>query len=1268
MKSDSSRFTFDQRKHFSSVRMQQGRVQVDADWNEQSDIATHRVETEALDVIGPCGAPQHYPAFHIVDAISKLSAEEQALDGNQSLPAAFAAPDFLISAGRYYVDGILCENEKLTSYKNQPDLPRLIAPPLPPVISNQGLYLVYVDVWERLITALDDPSIREIALGGPDTATRKKTVWQVKYWYAGQDTGNCLKRFPDFESLIAPSNGKLSVRSKRPESSTNPCEVSPGAGYTGLENQLYRIEIHEGGPAVNVAGGMFEMTKATKVAKRSDQVKAGGDWTEGSTVEIFSGDDQTSGRLAFVSKVDAPSGRGKKTLTLGGGASKFTREDLRIRGVGAIYKWSRDNGVVVTTIESIIGAEVTVHDLGPDDALGFKEGQWVEIIDDGLELNGLPGQLAQIIKIDAALNLITLDGVATALDATQLSGVNSARHPKLRRWDGVGAVVFNPNLAEDHFLDLENGVQIRFFAGSYKTGDYWTAAARTANADTQSGTIEWPLDAGSQPLAQSPFGIKHHYCRLAMLHWNGEIFDVIQDCRNLFPPLTELTSLFYVCGEGQQVMPELTKPSLFLPLPQQLIVGVANGELPVKNAEVRFHVEVGNGKTLPGVPPGTIHQDDTKTISVLTDDNGLARCTWQLDSITQSQQVRASLQTVADLIDGPSDKPTHIPIIFTANLSVASEVAYNPGDCASLEKATTVQKALDRLSHLISLYKVKGDNQEVVPGEALRPLVVMVANRCGAVLDQGVHVLFKVISGGGKVNGQDQVNIATDATGQASCVWVPGSTVSNQEVEVSLVSDAIHTPAEPTKVLFTSTLSLASHVYYDSSKCEGLKGQNVNNVQDAIDHLCEVHQGGCCDVTVGIGGQYERLDEAIDQLFKDRRSDICICLLPGEHHLPNGLLIANRGEIEGPIHVKIAGCGLATRIIMGDATSPTDPVLIRVTAVASFTLRDVAITTINNSKLIDCFEVGRVVIENCYLYAQNNVVGTSVRPSLLTIRAASFISLSGSELTSWLIPPPPTFELLKVRQPIIYSAQPQNWIVGELAAALVSAKAAQRQAFLKPYQEFMQAGDNIRVTERTAMEEATKSILDFGRQTSGGTTRLEEAVSTLILGNTLILTEGFADTLIENNRFMGRIMLYGDGDRFIQRDWREFAKRIATNNVMLVAPQATLRIRNNSLTGVSIDRRIIPPQGGETLSNLYGTCLFAENWCYTSDYQLLASHMNVSSNNFNYGDETPVEAGTVAGRSALIFGNSAPNAKSLLFYGAITGQGLINYLDVRPLP
>jgi hypothetical protein len=41
MKADVTRSTFRSTKHFHSVVMQQGRVQVDADWNESDDPHRH---------------------------------------------------------------------------------------------------------------------------------------------------------------------------------------------------------------------------------------------------------------------------------------------------------------------------------------------------------------------------------------------------------------------------------------------------------------------------------------------------------------------------------------------------------------------------------------------------------------------------------------------------------------------------------------------------------------------------------------------------------------------------------------------------------------------------------------------------------------------------------------------------------------------------------------------------------------------------------------------------------------------------------------------------------------------------------------------------------------------------------------------------------------------------------------------------------------------------------------------------------------------------
>ena len=45
MKGDFTRVTFRSRNHYRGVLQQQGRVQLDADWNEQVDLQAHIDET-----------------------------------------------------------------------------------------------------------------------------------------------------------------------------------------------------------------------------------------------------------------------------------------------------------------------------------------------------------------------------------------------------------------------------------------------------------------------------------------------------------------------------------------------------------------------------------------------------------------------------------------------------------------------------------------------------------------------------------------------------------------------------------------------------------------------------------------------------------------------------------------------------------------------------------------------------------------------------------------------------------------------------------------------------------------------------------------------------------------------------------------------------------------------------------------------------------------------------------------------------------------------
>jgi hypothetical protein len=219
MSGDYSRFTFDPRRNYSSVLLQQGRVLLDQDWNAQSAMTSSSFRAAMVDLLGRVFLAMP-SAFKIVS------------DGRGGL---------MIGRGRIYVDGLLADNhgtgplfwdgvldeqygEGPISYIQQPYLPA--APELP---RSGGPYLVYLDVWQREVTVAEDPDLADPALGGADTTTHLQTVWQVKLREASSTRA---KRPLDGDRKFTPALSRLSV--------------APGA-YTGLENHLYRVEVHDGG-------------------------------------------------------------------------------------------------------------------------------------------------------------------------------------------------------------------------------------------------------------------------------------------------------------------------------------------------------------------------------------------------------------------------------------------------------------------------------------------------------------------------------------------------------------------------------------------------------------------------------------------------------------------------------------------------------------------------------------------------------------------------------------------------------------------------------------------------------------------------------------------------------------------------------------------------------------------------------------------------------------------------------------------------------------
>lgn len=461
MKGDYSRDTFDPQNHYTRVLLQQGRVLMDADWNEQTSILLHYLQTLARDLIGPYGMPWESQGFMITPAT----------DGTHT-----KVTDFEIGVGRYYVDGILCEMHQPPAYFRQPDYP------LDPANRDDDKlpdapFLVYLDVWERHITAIEDPHIREVALGGPDTAARTRIVWQVKVkpWQKLNllfDPDEVRCEFPGLvndvmaaliEDLPNPFSWgvTLAARAQVQEDidSTDPCVVSPEARYRGAENQLYRVEIQRGGRV--------------------------GDLNNGAT-----------------------------------------------------FKWSREDASVVFPMLSISGKTVSVEHLGRDARLGLEVGDWVEVVDDDYVLRGRPEPLLRVESIGVDDLQVILSGEPRyGHDRSKRPFVRRWDHRKgdpakggLQIASDGAALVVESDTA---WLNLEDGIQILFPTGNtdYFTGNYWLVPARTATGD-----VEWPLSTDGAPAELEPRGIQHHYAPLAIVLPRQEATAV----RPAFFPITDL--------------------------------------------------------------------------------------------------------------------------------------------------------------------------------------------------------------------------------------------------------------------------------------------------------------------------------------------------------------------------------------------------------------------------------------------------------------------------------------------------------------------------------------------------------------------------------------------------------------------------------------------------------------------------------------------------------------------------------------------------------
>lgn len=475
MSGDYSRDSFDALRDFAGVFLQQGRAVLDADWNEMVEVFERRIRAGTVDTIGRCVVPRE-----------TLTGFEIQLDG---------AGSFSIGRGRMYLDGMLLECHGLADFDNSiadPNVPdpvfdrgrevetgpegvldEMISPPegdflpydLQPywptpeaLPGEEGTHLAYVVAWQREVTPVKNPALLEPALGGIDTTTRWQTVWQVRMLADVGDNATCATPAADLNGWIAevaPSTARLTTDTIDIDDPEDPCLVPPTDGYSGLENQLYRVELHTAGDAQGDARFKFSRENASvsapveSIANANDRVTVGrigrdevlrfraGDW-----VEIT--DDHR----------------------------EFNHRSGRMLRVAVVNEETRE-----------IEFEEAIDSVPGND----------DLIPTGVGDDTVTARRTRLIRWDQR-------GIIRETDGTEWVNLDLANS------DGL-----IPVPPDDRALVLESGITVSFSTadgpGRFREMDYWRFAARTAG--TQIEELQ----------AAPPDGIQRHHCRLAIVRF-----------------------------------------------------------------------------------------------------------------------------------------------------------------------------------------------------------------------------------------------------------------------------------------------------------------------------------------------------------------------------------------------------------------------------------------------------------------------------------------------------------------------------------------------------------------------------------------------------------------------------------------------------------------------------------------------------------------------------------------------------------------------------
>jgi hypothetical protein len=451
MATDVSRVSFDPARLYTRVLPQQGRVLLEAEDNEDGLILAEERRHELLDLVGPAATPDDGYAL------------------SSSGPGRLT-----IGPGTMYVGGNRVRLDAPIEYDAQPDWLDHEGDPdwsRPPNVDHRGgVEHVVLQLIERDVTAVEDPVLREVALGGPDGAARARTLQRVRRMPArARDCDSALNLdvetwageglvFDPATAALA-SDTRLLVTWDAPVEPPDPCEPSAQGGYLGADNQAIRVQVVRRNP------------------DRPDVFDLVWGWDDASMLYRVSADASVNPILTLQrSPVDD---------------FHRPRAGQAVQVLRSAAALASTDGVVEGYAASINGAvAVLTAPYDPDRrTVTFPHSLAAEFTD--------PGATPQLyLRVWEELLTDVRLGDEVALTGTGL---------KVTLTLAGGATTVHP-------------------------GDFWVVGVRPATPETV-------LPARLLRTPQPPDGPRMWACPLAVIAWEAEGIDVLDDCRVDFDPL-----------------------------------------------------------------------------------------------------------------------------------------------------------------------------------------------------------------------------------------------------------------------------------------------------------------------------------------------------------------------------------------------------------------------------------------------------------------------------------------------------------------------------------------------------------------------------------------------------------------------------------------------------------------------------------------------------------------------------------------------------------